>query len=69
MAAVFGVIMYRIIVVTVFYASPEELIRRNAKITTTVTAAIINLIAIMLLNRVSSKSVLLSTSIKDTVSV
>lgn len=58
-AAVFGVIMYRIIVVALFYASSDEIVRRNAKIATTVTAAIINLIIIMILNRVSATSAVL----------
>ena len=52
-AAVFGVIMYRIIVVGLLYAASEEVIRKNAKLTTTATAACLNLIVILLLNRVS----------------
>ncbi len=52
-AAVFAVIMYRIIIVTVLYASSDDIIRQNAKITTTCTAAMLNLVAIMILNKVS----------------
>ena len=44
--------MYRIIVVTILHTSSDEIIRKNAKITTTVTAALINLVLIMLLNMV-----------------
>ena len=50
--AVFGVIMYRIIVVTILYASSNDIIRENAKLTTSTTAACINLVAILILNRV-----------------
>ncbi len=53
LAAVFGVIMYRIIMVTLLYGSSEPIVRQNAKITTSATAALINLIVIMLLNKVS----------------
>ena len=52
LCAVFGVIMYRIIVVSVLYASDEDVVQQNAKITTTATAALINLVLIVLLNRV-----------------
>ena len=52
MAAVFGVIMYRIIIVAVLYASDDALIKQNAKITTTVTAALISLVVIVILNKV-----------------
>ncbi len=52
-AAVFAVIMYRIIIVTVLYASTDDIIRQNAKITTTATSALLNLVAIMILNKVS----------------
>ena len=55
LAAVFGVIMYRIIVVALLYASDEDIVRSNAKLTTTATAALINLILIMFLNKVGTK--------------
>ncbi len=45
--------MYRIIIVTVLYASTDDIIRQNAKITTTATSALLNLVAIMILNKVS----------------
>ncbi len=53
LGAVFGVIMYRIIVVALFYAADDEFVRKNAKIATTATAACISLFIIVLLNKVN----------------
>ena len=51
--AVFAIIMYRIIIVALLYASDDDVIKSNAKLATTATAACINLIVILLFNRVS----------------
>ena len=45
--------MYRIVVVAVLYAAPNALVQQYAKITTTCTAALLSLVIIMLLNKVS----------------
>ncbi|XP_013386413.1 anoctamin-4 isoform X2 [Lingula anatina] len=51
LAAVFGVIIYRIVIVTLFYSTPDQLVAENARLATTATAAVINLVVIMILNR------------------
>lgn len=51
-AAVFCVILYRTIMVALLFSSDDEFIKANAKYATTATAALLNLIIIMLLNRV-----------------
>ena len=50
--AVFGVVVYRIIMVSYMYTIDHEDIRVFAKILTSFTAAIINLIFILIMNRV-----------------
>lgn len=52
LGAVLGTIIYRISVVSVIYSGSESFIRQHAKIFTTITAALINLIIIMILTRV-----------------
>ena len=55
-------IIYRMIIVGLLYAADSEMIRENAKLTTTATAAVINLIVIIFLNKVrhfSSRTTLL----------
>lgn len=54
LAAVLGTIIYRISVVAVIYGGGNEFVKQHAKIFTTITAATINLIIIMILTRVSS---------------
>lgn len=51
LAAVFGVIMYRMVVITLFYSAKSEIVHKNAKITTTASAAAISLVIILLLNK------------------
>jgi len=55
LAVVFGVIMYRVIVLSILFVSQSEVVSKFAKIVTTATAAVINLVAIVILNRVSGK--------------
>lgn len=52
LAAVLGTIIYRISLVSVIYGGAGWFIRTHAKLFTTMTAALINLIIIMLLTRV-----------------
>ncbi|XP_078664179.1 anoctamin-4-like isoform X6 [Branchiostoma floridae x Branchiostoma belcheri] len=52
LAAVFAVIVYRIVIVVVFYRSDLGLISERAKLATSATAALLNLIAIMILNKI-----------------
>ena len=63
LAAVFGVIMYRIIIVTLFYASQETFVQNNAKLATTATAACLSLVVIIILNRVHASYQDLSQSL------
>lgn len=52
LAAVFGVIVYRMTVSTVLYAVDQEQVRRWSSIITSITAACINLICIIVLGKV-----------------
>jgi len=54
MGAVLGTIIYRISVVTVIYGSGEQFLKEHAKIFTSITAAVINLVIIMILTKASS---------------
>lgn len=45
--------MYRVVVVTVLYAVPNAYVQQFASITTSCTAAVISLVIIMILNKVS----------------
>jgi len=55
MGAVLGTIIYRISVVTVIYGSGEQFLKEHAKIFTSITAAVINLVIIMILTKASSR--------------
>ncbi|XP_076642651.1 anoctamin-4 [Halictus rubicundus] len=52
LGAVLGTIIYRISLVSVFYSSGGPFLKKHAKIFTSMTAAIVNLIIIMILTRV-----------------
>ena len=52
-AAIFGVIVYRIVVVALLYSIPE--LDSYSHIVTTLTAAAINLVIILILNLVSGQ--------------
>jgi len=54
-AAVFGIVIYRVITVSTFAAFDWALIRNNSQVATTGTAVCINFCMIMLLNVVSGK--------------
>lgn len=53
LGAVLGTIIYRISVVSVIYGGGNSFVRTHAKLFTTMTAATINLIIIMILTRVN----------------
>lgn len=53
LSAVLGTIIYRISVVSAVYSGSGGFLKKHAKIFTTITAATINLIMIMILTRVS----------------
>lgn len=59
LASVFSVIVYRIAVGLAIYQTDSDFIRRNAKLATSVTAAFINLVLIIMFNFVSSVDSLL----------
>jgi hypothetical protein len=52
MGAVLGTIIYRLSVVSVIHNSSEYFLKKHAKIFTSITAAIINLVIIMILTKV-----------------
>ena len=56
LAAIFGIIIYRVIIVALLYYSDEQSIHSIAKIITSLTAAIINFIVIIILNIVSANN-------------
>lgn len=53
-AAVFGIVIYRVVTVSTFAAFGWALIRNNSQVATTGTAVCINFCIIMLLNVVSA---------------
>ena len=53
LSAVFGVVVYRLTLMGVMSSSEQTLISRNAKLFTSVTAAGINLVVILIMDRVS----------------
>lgn len=62
LAAVFAVIIYRVIIVAVLYAQGDTLIKKYAKLLTTATAALLSLITIMLLNKIYEKIAIFLTN-------
>jgi len=59
LAVVFGVIMYRVILLSILFVVQDEIVNKFARIVTSVTAALISLVAILILNRVSILIILL----------
>jgi len=55
LAAILAIIIYRIFVVVLIYNSPDQLIKSQASLITTVTAACLSVIVITLLNKVYEK--------------
>lgn len=64
LASVFSVIVYRIAVGLAIYQTDSDFIRRNAKLATSVTAAFINLVLIIMFNFVYEKLVAWLTSLE-----
>lgn len=52
LGAVLGTIVYRISLVAIFYGGGGSFLKRHAKIFTSITAALINLVIIMILTRI-----------------
>lgn len=48
--AFIGIIVYKLTIAAVFYDSGDDFVRENTALLTSLTAAIINLIVIMILN-------------------
>ncbi|CAB3257489.1 unnamed protein product [Arctia plantaginis] len=65
MGAVLGTIIYRISMVSVIYGGSGFFIRRHTKIFTTMTAAVINLIIIMILTRIYAKIAVALTNMEN----
>ncbi|KAK2168869.1 hypothetical protein NP493_1213g00020 [Ridgeia piscesae] len=65
LGAVLGVIIYRMIIVGLLYAANNEVIQQNAKITTTATAAVINLIVIIFLNKIYQELAIFLTNLEQ----
>ncbi|KAJ8007147.1 hypothetical protein DPEC_G00114530 [Dallia pectoralis] len=64
-AAVFGIVIYRVITVSTFAAFGWALIRNNSQVATTGTAVCINFCIIMLLNLLYEKVALLLTNLEQ----
>ncbi|XP_078797813.1 anoctamin-4-like isoform X2 [Oryzias latipes] len=64
-AAVFGIVIYRVITVSTFAAFGWALIRNNSQVATTGTAVCINFCVIMLLNVLYEKVALLLTNLEQ----
>ncbi|XP_062913667.1 anoctamin-4-like isoform X3 [Mobula hypostoma] len=64
-AAVFGIVIYRVVTVSTFAAFEWALIRNNSQIATTGTAVCINFCIIMLLNVLYEKVALLLTNLEQ----
>ncbi|XP_064076087.1 anoctamin-4 isoform X1 [Vanessa tameamea] len=65
MGAVLGTIIYRISMVSVIYGGSGFFLKRHAKIFTAMTAALINLIIIMILTRIYSKVAVYLTNVEN----
>ncbi|XP_042205000.1 anoctamin-4-like isoform X3 [Homarus americanus] len=64
MAAVFSVILYRMAVIIAMYQTTSDLFRRNAKLVTSMTAACLNLMVIIILNFFYEKLVVWLTNLE-----
>ncbi|XP_075456791.1 anoctamin-4 isoform X2 [Ascaphus truei] len=64
-AAVFGIVIYRVVTVSTFAAFKWALIRNNSQVATTGTAVCINFCIIMLLNLLYEKVALLLTNLEQ----
>lgn len=62
--AVLGTIIYRVSLVTVFHRGAGDFLRKHVKIFTSITAAVINLVIILILTRVRNRSYQLSFFIR-----
>ncbi|XP_063836611.1 anoctamin-4 [Ostrinia nubilalis] len=65
MGAVLGTIIYRISMVSVIYGGSGFFVQRHAKIFTTMTAALINLIIIMILTKIYAKVAVFLTNMEN----
>ncbi|XP_063372345.1 anoctamin-4 [Cydia amplana] len=65
LGAVLGTIIYRISMVSVIYGGSGFFLKKHAKIFTSMTAAIINLIIIMILTRIYAKVAVLLTNMEN----
>ncbi|XP_058829610.1 anoctamin-4 isoform X2 [Topomyia yanbarensis] len=65
LGAVLGTIIYRISLVSVIYSGGGVFFRKHAKLFTTMTAALINLIIIMILTRIYHKLALILTNLEN----
>ncbi|XP_077301157.1 anoctamin-4 [Arctopsyche grandis] len=65
LGAVLGTIIYRIALVSVIYGGGDLFIQRHAKIFTSMMAAVINLIIIMILTRIYAKLAIILTNMEN----
>ncbi|KAL5010642.1 hypothetical protein ScPMuIL_012947 [Solemya velum] len=65
LAALFGVIIYRVVIATVLYASSDGIIRERTSLIASASAAVINLIIILVLNFVYQKIALGLTDLEQ----
>uniref|UniRef100_A0A1A9WRI9 Anoctamin n=1 Tax=Glossina brevipalpis TaxID=37001 RepID=A0A1A9WRI9_9MUSC len=65
LSAVLGTIIYRISVVTVIYGGGGFFVKEHAKLFTTITAALINLVVIMILTRIYHRLAIKLTNLEN----
>ena len=61
-AAILGVIVYRIIIVVLIYRGESALLRKQARLITSVTAACLSVLAITILNKLYEKVAIFLTN-------
>ncbi|XP_033740659.1 anoctamin-4-like isoform X4 [Pecten maximus] len=65
LGAVFGVILYRIVIVSILYANQEGIIKSRASFIATTTAACINLVIILILSFIYQRIALFLTNLEQ----
>lgn len=65
LAAILAVIIYRIVIVVLIYEGESEVLRKQARLITSITAACISVIIITLLNKVYEKIAIVLTNMGE----
>lgn len=65
LAAILAVIVYRVLIVLLIYESEDKILKSQARLVTTVTAACISVIIISLLNKIYEKIAVFLTNMGE----